>query len=82
MMEPFTLRIKRRFHEWQERVLRWSIRKLVRWYDVLNSEAFMALSLAYDEHIDYHIIAERSYDDHHIYGTKVDFYERVGKQDE
>ena len=67
-------KIKRKMHEGHIRLVKLAIRKLVRRFDELNYGAFMAYSWGYDEHTDYHVIAERSYDNSHVYGTQVTYY--------
>lgn len=72
MRERFWERIKRQSRERYDEFLKWMIRKAVQKHDDLNSQAFMAYSWGRDEVTDYVVIAERSYPDLHVYGTKVE----------
>lgn len=67
-------KIKRKTRENHILLVKWAIRKLVRRLDELNYGAFMAYSWGYDEYTDYHVITERSYDNSHVYGTQVTYY--------
>ena len=59
----------------RERFL-WSIvKRCVQRIDQMNCGAFLAFSWAIDEVTDYHVIAERSYPDCHVFGTKVTWYD-------
>lgn len=73
-------RLPNRIRRWlmETRVMRYKriIRKYVRKLDSINSYVFMAYSWSADEITDYHVLAERSYPTHHIYGTKVDYYDK------
>ena len=51
-------------------VIKWAVKKL----DSLSTGSFLCFSWGVDDVTDYHVIAERSYSDHHIYGTKVTYY--------
>ena len=78
MTEPLIERIKRFIRE--TRILRYKriIRKYVQKLDKANWYAFMAYTWGVDEVTDYHILAERSYPDHRVYGTKVTWYNKEG----
>lgn len=74
MSESVFDRVRRK---WQEAKLslvkafvKWSVQKL----DKISVGSFLAFSWGIDDVTDYHVIAERSYSDHHIYGTKVTWY--------
>jgi hypothetical protein len=76
MKEPWIDGLKRRFHDLRTLVVKKLIFWLVHRLDVLQYGAFMALSWGYDEVTDYHVLAERSYDDMHVYGTQVTYYNK------
>lgn len=75
MPERFMDRIRRKWTEFRikalQRIFKWAIER----YDRLSVGAFMAFSWGVDETTDYHVIAERSYPDHHVFGTKVTWYD-------
>ena len=75
MKERLIDKIKRKIGERRIKILHWIIRKAVRRLDIVHGFAFMAYSWGVDEVTDYHVIAERSYPDMHIYGTKWERYE-------
>ena len=75
MRETMSARLRREWHEAKDRFAKWIIRKAVQWHDRLNYKAFMAYSWALDEITDYHVLAERSYQNCHVYGTKVEYYD-------
>ena len=75
MRETMSARLRREWHEAKDKLARWIIRKAVQWHDRLNYNAFMAYSWALDEVTDYHVLAERSYQNCHVYGTKVEYYD-------
>lgn len=77
MRESVSARLRRKWHEAKDRFARWLIRKSVQWHDRLNERAFMAYSWALDDVTDYHVIAERSYQDCHVYGSKVEYYDEL-----
>ena len=72
MKERLSDRFKRKARERYDKVLKWIIRKAVQKHDDLNYGAFMAYSWGRDEVTDYHVTAERSYDDIHVFGTRVE----------
>lgn len=79
MSESFTDKVKRWWFNVRERFL-WSIvKRCVQRIDKMNCGAFMAFSWGVDEITDYHVIAERSLENCHVYGTRVEYY---GKQDD
>lgn len=72
MKERLYERIKREVREKYDVFLKWIIRKAVQKHDDLNYGAFMAYSWGRDEVTDYHVTAERNYNDIHIFGTRVE----------
>jgi len=72
MKERLSERIKRKVREKYDVFLKWIIRKAVQKHDDLNYGAFMAYSWGMDEVTHYHVIAERSYKDIHVFGTRVE----------
>ena len=75
MRERLSARLRRKWHEAKGSIAKWIIRKAVQWYDRLNEKAFMAYCWALDDVTDYHVLAERSYQNCHVYGTKVEYYD-------
>lgn len=75
MPERFEDRVSRKWKEFRlnimKRIFKWAIEQ----YDKLHNGAFMAFSWGIDDVTDYHVIAERSYLDHNIYGTRVTWYD-------
>lgn len=75
MPERSVDRVSRKWKELKmnavKRIFKWAIEQ----YDKLNNGAFMAFSWGIDDVTDYHVIAERSYSDHNVYGTRVTWYE-------
>ena len=78
MKERLIDRIKREIREVRDERYKRIIRKYVEKHDKINYRSFMAYSWGVDEVTDYHVIAERSYPDHHVYGTKVTWYSNEG----
>ena len=74
MKERLSERIKRKIREKYDKFLKWIIRKAVQKHDDLNYGAFMAYSWGRDEVTDYHVTAERSYNDIHVFGTRVEHF--------
>lgn len=76
MPERLTDRIRRKWTECRiknlERIFKWAIER----YDRLMVGTFLAFSWGIDDVTEYHVIAERSYDWGHVYGTRV---ERCGE---
>ena len=70
--------IRRKIREARGRRYKRIIRKYVEKNDKINNYAFMAYSWGVDEVTDYHILAERSYPDHRVYGTEVTWYNKEG----
>ena len=81
MKERLIDRLKRECTERRIQFLRWVIRKAVRRMDVVDGLCFQAYTWGVDEVTDYHVIAERSYPDVHIYGTRWDRYEKGERTD-
>lgn len=76
MSESFTDKVKHWWFNLRERFL-WSIvKRCVQRIDKMNCGAFMAFSWGVDEFTDYHVIAERSLSNCHVYGTRVEYYEK------
>ena len=75
MPERFGNKVSRKWKDLKmnavKRIFKWAIEP----YDKLNNGAFMAFSWGIDDVTDYHVIAERSYPDHNVYGTRVTWYE-------
>ena len=74
MSERLVDKIKRLWLEYRIRIVKSKIKKNVRKLDLLNNGSFMAFCWGVDEVTDYHVLAERSYKDHHVYGTQVIWY--------
>lgn len=74
MPERLTDMIRRKWTEFRikalQRIFKWAIER----YDRLSVGTFLAFSWGIDDVTDYHVIAERSYRDHHVYGTRVTWY--------
>lgn len=75
MPERFTDRIRRKWTEFRVKALRCIFKFAIERYDKLSGGAFMAYSWGVDDVTDYNVIAERSYPDHHVYGTEVTWYD-------
>ena len=75
MPERLTDMIRRKWTEFRitalQRIFKWAIER----YDRLSVGTFLAFSWGIDEVTDYHVIAERSYSDRHVFGTKVTWYD-------
>lgn len=78
MKEKLLDKMKRRIHEKMIRRYKRIIRKYVQKLDKANYYSLMAYSWGVDEITDYHVIAERSYLDHHVFGTDVMWFDRKG----
>lgn len=74
MTERFADKIRRMWKEFLKSILVFIFKAAIERYDKLNNSAFMVFSWGVDEVTDYHVIAERSYQDHNIYGTRVTWY--------
>lgn len=74
MKERLSERIKRKVRERYDKFLKFIIRKAVQKHDDLTEGAFMVYSWGRNEVTDYHVMAERSYEDHNVFGTKVTWY--------
>ena len=75
MRERLSDKLRREWNDLKAKIAKWIIRRSVQWLDNLHEKAFMAYSWALDEITDYHVIAERSYQNCHVYGTKVEYYD-------
>lgn len=78
MKERLIDRIRRKIREARDKRYKRIIRKYVEKHDKINDYAFMAYSWGVDEITDYHVTAERSYPDHHVFGTVVTWYNKEG----
>ena len=82
MPERFKDKVSRKWKEFRlnamKKIFKWTIEQ----YDKLNNGAFMAFSWGIDDITDYHVIAERSYPDHNIYGTRVVWYDTESPKEE
>lgn len=78
MKERLIDRIRRKIREAHDKRYKRIIRKYVEKHDKINNYVFMAYSWGVDEVTEYHIVAERSYPDHRIYGTEVTWYNKEG----
>lgn len=54
-----------------KRLFKWAIKR----YDQLSAGTSLAISWGIDEITDYYVIAERSYPDHSVLGTRVTWYD-------
>ena len=80
MAESLPDRLRRKWSEARIKVAKWIIRKSVEWLDRLQVGAFMAYCWALDEVTDYNVIAERSYPNCHVYGTRVEYYDDAKRE--
>lgn len=82
MHERFADKVYRKWKELRmdamKRIFKWAIEQ----YDKLHNGAFLAFSWGIDDVTDYHVIAERSYPDHNVYGTIVTWYETEPPKEE
>ena len=82
MPERFRDKVSRKWKKFRldalKRIFKWAIEQ----YDKLHNGAFMAFSWGIDDVTDYHVIAERSYPDHNIYGTRVTWYDTESPKEE
>ena len=76
MSESFTDKVKRWWFNLRERFLWRIVKSCVQRIDKMNCGAFLAFSWGVDEVTDYHVIAERSLENCHVYGTRVEYYEK------
>ena len=77
MKQSFREKLYLCFRNMEERILKWIIRWCVKKLDSVKVVAFLAYSWGVDDVTDYHLIAERSYSDHHIFGTRCEFFDKV-----
>lgn len=75
MPERFMDKLCRKWFEFKKAALQSVFKRAIEQYDKLCGGAFLAFSWGVDEITDYHVIAERSYPECHIYGTKVSLYD-------
>lgn len=74
-MKPrFRDKVKMWWFNVRERFLWIIVKRCVQRIDRMNCGAFLAFSWGIDDVTDYHVIAERSYDWGHVYGTRVERY--------
>lgn len=78
MKERLIDRIRRKISEARDKRYKRIIRKYVEKHDKINGYAFMVYSWGVDEITEYHVTAERSYPDHHVFGTEVTWYNKEG----
>ena len=81
MPERFKDKVSRKWKELRMNAMKSIFKWAIEQYDKLHNGAFLAFSWGIDEITDYHVIAERSYMDHHVYGTKVTWYETIPPKD-
>ena len=74
-------RVKLWWFNVRERFLWRIIKRCVQRIDKISCGAFMAFSWGVDEVTNYHVIAERSLSNCHMYGTRVDYYDKGNKRD-
>ena len=82
MKPSFRDRAKLWWFNVRERFLWCIVKRCVQRIDKMNCGAFMAFSWAVDDVTDYHVIAERSLENCHVFGTRVDYYDEDGERDE
>lgn len=75
MIEYLSEKLQREWREAEDRLAKWIIRKAVEWHDRLRNRVFMEYSWPLDDITDYHVYAERSLMDCHVFGTKVEYYD-------
>ena len=78
MKERLIERVKRAIRNKRKQIVKCVIRVAVKRLDVLNNSVFMVYFWSADGVTTYHVLAERSYPDYHIYGTRVDVLKKVG----
>lgn len=82
MPERFKDKVSRKWKEFRMNALKSIFKWAIEHYDKLNDGAFLAFSWGIDEVTDYHVIAERSYPYHHVYGTTVEVYKSEPPKEE
>ena len=82
MPERFKDKVSRKWEEFKMNALKSIFKWAIEQYDKLHNGTFLAFSWGIDEVTDYHVIVERSYPDHNVYGTKVTWYESAQPKEE
>lgn len=76
MDESLLAKVRREWTELVKKFLWAVVKAAIKKLDVLGYDGFMAYSFTGDERTTYHVIAERHLDICHVFGTKVEYYER------
>lgn len=76
MSETFTDKVKRWWFNMRKRFLWRIVKSCVQRIDKMTCGAFMAYSWSVDDVTDFNVIAERSLPTCHVFGTRVEYYER------
>lgn len=82
MAERFKDKVSRKWKELRLNAMKSIFKWAIEQYDKLHDGVFLAFSWGIDDVTDYHVIAERSYFDHHIYGTTVEWYKSEPPKEE
>lgn len=82
MPERFEDKVSRKWEELKMNAMKSIFKWAIEQYDKLHDGEFLAFSWGIDEVTDYHVIVERSYPDHNVYGTKVTWYESETPKEE
>lgn len=78
MKPSFRDKVVKWWSDLRDRVL-WSIvKRCVQHIDKMNCGVFMAFTWGTDEVTTFHVIAERSLPDCHVFGTRVRYYDKDG----
>ena len=75
MPERFADKVSRKWEDLRMNALKSIFKWAIEQYDKLYNGEFLAFSWGIDEVTDYHVIVDRSYSDHNVYGTRVTWYE-------
>ena len=82
MTERFSDKVSRKRKELRMNAMKSIFKWAIEQYDKLHDDEFLAFSWGIDEVTDYHVIVERSYLDHHMYGTTVEWYKSEPPKEE
>ena len=82
MPERFEDKVSRKWEELRMNALKSIFKWAIEQYDKLHDGEFLAFSWGIDEVTDYHVIVERSYLDHRVYGTTVEWYKSEPSEEE
>ena len=82
MPERFEDKVSRKWKELRMNALKSIFKWAIEQCDKLHDDEFLAFSWGIDEVTDYHVIVERSYLDHHMYGTTVEWYKSESLEEE